>query len=242
MSPFVTETAKALEASGIDLSALGLAWARCLPVVTLVPAFGMRALPAPARAVLGIALAASFSPALSAATMSTHGLPWVAAALVEVVRGLPIAISAAVPLWAATSAGGLIDGLRGAQVDVSSPVVEGRTGVVGVLFSILASLLFLIGGGAAHVAQSLVSAPPSFGPVLLVVHALTEGIGLAVALAAPLIGASIVLEVAFGLIAKAASPSQIHALVAPLRAIALLGILGLSLERIEAFLALQMPH
>jgi len=241
MSPFVEETARAFQANGVDLAALGLAWARCLPVVTLVPAFGMRALPAPARAVLGIALAASFSPALAHSVPVDRSLPWVVLALIEVIRGLPIAISAAVPLWAATSAGGLFDSLRGAQLDLTSPVVEGRTGQTGILFSLMAALLFLATGGPAHVAHVLLAAPSSFGPLALTVFDLTRGISLAIAIAAPLIAASVILEIAFGFIAKAATPSQIHALVAPLRSVALLGILGLSLERIEAFLALQMP-
>lgn len=242
MSPFVEETVRAFQLNGIDLAALGLAWARCLPVVTLVPAFGMRALPTPARAVLGLALAASFSPALAKGIEIDRSLPWVLLALIEVLRGLPIAIAAAIPLWAATSAGGLIDGLRGAQVDLSSPVVEGRTGQTGILFSLMAAFLFLATGGPAHVAHTLLAPLSSLSPLALTIFDLTRGISLAIAIAAPLIAASLILEIAFGFVAKAATPSQIHSLVAPLRSIALLGILGISLERIEAFLALQMPR
>ena len=65
----------AFAASGVDLAALGLAWARVIPTVMIVPAFGLRALPVPARAVLGLALAASIFPALAPVASSTS-LPW----------------------------------------------------------------------------------------------------------------------------------------------------------------------
>ena len=42
--------AQLLGAEGVDLGAWGLAWARVAPAVGIVPAFGLRALPAPVRA------------------------------------------------------------------------------------------------------------------------------------------------------------------------------------------------
>ena len=46
MAPgLVSSLARALEAGGIDLAAWGLAWARVSPTVTLLPAFGLSALP-----------------------------------------------------------------------------------------------------------------------------------------------------------------------------------------------------
>src|SRR5439155_11263565 len=101
------EVTKTLQARGIDLAALGLAWARAMPAVTLIPAFGLRALPTPARAVLGLALAASIFPAL--VPIASRDVPWALAAIEQIFSGLPIAIAAAVPLWAATMAGGLVD-------------------------------------------------------------------------------------------------------------------------------------
>ena len=54
MPSLVGTIADAFARSGVDLGALGLAWARVTPAVTLVPAFGLRALPAPARAVMAL--------------------------------------------------------------------------------------------------------------------------------------------------------------------------------------------
>jgi flagellar biosynthesis protein FliR len=73
--------------------------------------------------------------------------------------------------------------------------------------------------------------------VLAAVKDLTAGITLAVAIAGPLLAASVVIEVAGALVARAASPAQLHLLLAPLRALGLLVMLALSLERMAIVVA-----
>src|SRR5258708_3720813 len=136
MPSFVGSVSDALAGAGIDLAALGLAWARVMPTMTIVPAFGLRALPAPARAAMALALRATVDhPLLAAAT------------------------------------------------DISA------------------------------------------------------GIALAVGLGGPLLAASVIVEVAASLVARAAAPAQIHALLAPLRALGTLAILAVVLERLATVLA-----
>jgi flagellar biosynthetic protein FliR len=236
--------ADALARSGVDLAGLGLAWARAAPAVSIVPAFGLRALPGPARAVLGLGLAATVFPAL--APVAASGLPWPLLALREVAFGLPVAVAAAVPLWAATMAGGVFDALRGgSQAGASAPTVEQGATPLGVPLSVLACALFLATGGPARVALALAAPPlhPALGEaglrltVLAAASDLTAGITLAVAIAGPLLAASVVVEVAAALIARAASPAQLHLLLAPMRALALLFVLALSFERMAALVA-----
>jgi len=140
----VGTVAEAFSRSGIDLAALGLAWARAMPAVTLVPAFGLRALPAPGRGVMALAFAAVIFPAL-APVAHDASQPWLWLVLVEVARGLPVALAAAVPLWAATMAGGVADALRGSQETPAVPTVEGRATPLGVPLSLLA--MFGVGFG-----------------------------------------------------------------------------------------------
>jgi type III secretory pathway component EscT len=230
--------AAAFDGVDVNLAALGLAWARAMPAVTLVPAFGLRAVPAPARAVMGLALAASIVPALSPIAMSPSR-PWVVLALGEVARGLPVALAAAVPLWAATIAGGVADALRGSQETPDAPTVEGRATPLGVLLSLLACAVFLSTGGPARVATALALHPVVSHPLVAAVDDLVGGIALAVAVGAPLLGASVVIELAAALIARAASPAQVQALLAPLRALATLVVFGLLLERLAVVLAMR---
>jgi type III secretory pathway component EscT len=157
------------------------------------------------------------------------------------VLGIPVALAAAIPLWAATMAGGLVDSLRGAQEGSGLAVVEGgKASPLAVLLSLLASIIFLSTGGPARVATSLATTTLGEHPLLAASHALVAGIGLAVAIGAPLLAAAVVLEIAFALIARAASPSQVHALLAPVRALGLLAIVAIVLERLADVIALAV--
>lgn len=223
-----------------DLQGLGLAWARCAPTLAIVPAFGLRALPVSARAILGLSLAAAIYPALGP-VMSERHLPWVVLALEQIVLGLPVALAAAIPLWAATMAGGLVDSLRGSQHTSDVVVVDGsKQTPFAVLLSLTASIVFLSTGGPARVTAALATTTLPDHPLLSAMHALVGGIGLAVAIGAPLLAAAVVLEIAFALVARAASPAQVHALIAPVRALALLAIAAVVLDRIAELVALAV--
>jgi len=226
-----------------DLAAYGLAWARVAPAIAIVPAFGLRALPVSARGVLGLALAAAIWPAL--APIAAHrDVPWILQALEQIILGLPVALAAAIPLWAATMAGGLVDSLRGAQEGPGLAVVEGRASSFGILLSLVASVVFLSTGGPARIASALADTSLSLEahPLLGAANALVAGIGLAVAIGGPLLAAAVVLELAFAFIARAASPAQVHALLAPLRALGLLAIAAVVLERIASLIALAVRN
>jgi type III secretory pathway component EscT len=226
-----------------DLAGLGLAWARLSPSLAIVPAFGLRALPLPARGILGLALAAAIAPAVVPLVATRSQTPWALLAVEQILLGIPVALAAAIPLWAATMAGGLVDTLRGAQDGAGLAVVEGnKAGSLGVLLSLFASVIFLSTGGAARVATSLAATNASVPehPLLAALDALTAGIGLAVSIGAPLLAAAVILEVAFALVARAASPAQVHALLAPLRALGLLAIVAIVLERLSSVIAIAV--
>ncbi len=240
MASLIEEVVRAFGAAGIDLARLGLAWARVAPTVAIVPAFGLRALPAGARVVFGITLALSVFPAIPATGPVDASLPWSALVVLELVRGLPIAIAAAVPLWAATMAGGIVDGLRGSHDTVAAPVVEGRPSSVGVTMSLLASFLFLASGGPARVAATLARGDFPVHPLEAAARDLAGGIGLAVAVAGPLLAAAIVFEVAILLAARAASPAQLHALAGPVKTIGILAVFAVVMDRVAGVLAFSM--
>lgn len=222
----------------VNLSALALAWARVSPTVALVPAFGLRALPAPARAVMALVLAGCIFPSVTPA--AAGGGSWAGLALIEVARGFPVALAGAVPLWAATMAGGVADAVRATNDTPDVVVVEGRPTSLGAPMSILASAIFLSTGGPARVAAALATHPVGEHPLVAAAADLTGGITLAVALGAPLVAAAVVVEVAAALVARAAAPAQVHALLAPLRAIATVAVLGIVFDHVARVLALAV--
>jgi type III secretory pathway component EscT len=233
--------ASLLESGGIDLAAWGLAWARVAPLIAIVPAFGLRALSTPVRAAASLLLAVVILPAVR--PLAHSALPFPVLLLTELARGTLMAVTAAVPLWAATMSGGVVDALRGQQEGAPVPTVESRATPLGVLFSLLAATLFLGLGGPAHVVGLLATSPPDLqGGAARASADIAAGIGIAVAIAAPLIAASVVLEIAGALVARAASPAHLHAFLAPLRSLALLTLTALFFERIAAFMALYVVH
>jgi hypothetical protein len=71
-----------------------------------------------------------------------------------------------------------------------------------------------------------------------VAQAFAGSIEVAFAIAAPLAVASVLLEAASALIARAASPAFVGPVLAPLKSVALLGVLALVFERIAELLAI----
>jgi type III secretory pathway component EscT len=185
---------------------------------------------------MALGLAACVAPAVErAADFPT--VPWLLAAVAEMARGIPVALAAAVPLWAATMAGGIADATRGSQDTTSAATVEGRATPLGVPLSLLACALFLATGGPARIAEALAFRLPGAEGLQASAADLVAGIGLAVALGGPLLAAGVVVDVAAALIARAASPAQVHALLVPLRALALLAVFGLVFARMAGVLA-----
>lgn len=224
---------------GVDASEMSrwaLAWARLTPVVVIVPAFGLRAVPGPMRVALALSLALAVAPALHPALPSG---PWAVRLAAEFVQGLPVAITAAVTLWIAAMVGGLVDNLRGGQEASALPVVEPDSTPTGALLTLLVAIAFLQGGGAAHAAAAVARVDAvSTGGLLNLAATLSSGVGIAVAVATPLVMVAIVVEVTSALLARAASPAFLVPTLAPLRTLALLGATALVLDRIVEFLVL----
>jgi len=222
-----------LAMSDQELGRWALGWARFAPTVLLVPAFGLRALPAAVRVVLGLSLAAAVLPSVR----SVPGLPWVWQLVVETTRGLPVAISASVGLWAATMTGGLVDDLRGARHLSALPNVESGATPTGAALSMLAAIGFLETGGPARVAVRLAFLDNASGnPLVDAAVQIASGIEIAVAVAAPIVAAAVVIEVAGALIARAASPAFLQPVLAPLRSVLLLACAALMLDRMAQLL------
>jgi type III secretory pathway component EscT len=90
------------------------------------------------------------------------------------------------------------------------------------------------------VVEEVARAEVATNPVLRASHDLAGGIALAVALGGPVLAASVVIEIGAGLVARASAPAQIQVLLAPARALAILVVLAVSLDRIAEALALAM--
>jgi type III secretory pathway component EscT len=214
---------------GPDLRAWSLAWVRALPIVTIVPAFGLSAVALPIRLSLAAALALAAAPALR--PLASDGSPFVVSLVREASAGLPVAIAAAAILWATVMAGGLADNLRGAREVSELPLLDEPSPPLSALFGLFAAVAFIEVGGVARLADAL--ARPELGvPWAAAAQRVAASIGVAVAIAAPLVLGSVLIELAGALVARAASPAFVLPLLAPLRSLALLAVVWVSFNRI----------
>ncbi|HWA73671.1 MAG TPA: flagellar biosynthetic protein FliR [Polyangiaceae bacterium] len=226
----------ALASASVDFSAWLRAWARVMPALVLVPAFGGAALPVATRAGLGCALAVAIAPALR--PVEPVASPLALQLLREAARGAPVAISAALLVHTALMAGGVIDDLRGARESGALPVFEGEHTPFGAVLGLLVAIGLLESGGAARLVAALSTDARSVGALTSIVEQLAASVGLAVAVAVPIAAATVVVSVAEALIARAAAPAHVSALLSPLRGVALLAVAALSLDRIAEILLL----
>lgn len=221
------------------MRSLILGGAKVMPVVVLVPAFGLRALPVGARVGLALTLGISVAPALSQSSTLSLGL----AVALQALSGLPVALSAAIVLWAAGMAGGLFDELRQSRETTNLPVVNVGTSPTGVLFALLAAIAFLQTGGTVRVVSALNrNVSDVHGLLTRVVQDLLSGIHIAIALAVPFLVASVLFEITAALVARALSPARLEPIWAPLRTVFLLVILAVVFERILALIVLIASH
>jgi type III secretory pathway component EscT len=227
----------AMAENGIEPRAWALGFARAMPAVTLVPAFGLGAIPPQARLVLGLSLGLCLAPALSGSVHTEA--PLLIALLREALSGLPVALLAALAIHVAIMAGGLVDDLRGGRESVNLPALPEQLPPVAVAFGLLASVAFLETGGASRVAAVLATpVVPARFSWTAVARGFAGSVDLAFAIAAPVAVASVLVETASALVARAATPAFIGPVLAPLKSVALLGVLALVLERMAELVAL----
>ena len=134
-------------------------------------------------------------------------------------------------------AGGVADALARRAGDRDAPTVEGPATPMGVPLSLLAGAIFLGDGRPGAGGRGAGDRRPRRAPRARRGDDLVGGITLAVALGGPLLAAAVVIEVAGALIARAASPAQVHTLIAPLRALGTLAVTAVVLERLAVALA-----
>ena len=127
------------------LSVFFLILARVMPIVILLPFFGAKVLPNPARVGMSIAIALLMLPFI--ASLLTQPLTFdarlVALAFKEVVMGFLIGFLALAPFVAAQMAGMVIDHQRGsASLMVNDPTQSVQVSTMGLLYSYLMVVVF----------------------------------------------------------------------------------------------------
>jgi len=212
-----------------------LAFFRLGGMLAWAPVFGHRSVPVPHRAGLAALLALVLTPLLTGSSRGPDDtLGWTLAVAGEVLVGLAIGFVASLVVAAAELAGELIGFQMGLGLAaVFDPSTGEQAGVVARFYQILALLLFLAVNGHHLLIRAVALSFQRIGPGTVLEPAVTGGIaGLGgkllqsgVALAAPVVGILLVLNVALALLSRAAPQANVFMVGLPLSAG--LGVLGL---------------
>jgi flagellar biosynthetic protein FliR len=235
--------------------ATALGAARVLPVIWMVAPLGGPRLPATVRIGFALLLALVAAPALAAAPggLALADLSALHFSLLlarEVVIGLCLGMVASAAFRAAEVAGRLGDTLRGANVaEILVPASDERASPLGVLYVLLATIVFLHIGGVTRLVEALLSSYQTLplggglGPLavrraaLVVVVASAKLIASGLALAAPVIVALWLTDLALGLIARAAPSVPVYFLGLPLKGLLAIGVVLVGLGMLQGALA-----
>jgi flagellar biosynthesis protein FliR len=232
---------------------IALGAARATPIVWMVSPLGGPRLPAPVRAGLALLLAALASPILVGSTGAVAQASAPALALLfvrEVLVGLCLGFVAGAAFRAAEIAGRLSDSLRGANIaEILVPTAEERSSPLGVLYLLLATVVFLQIGGVPRLCDALfdsyralpvgggLDAGSARQAAAIVTAASARLIASGVALAAPVIVALWLTDLALGLVARAAPQVPVYFIGLPLKGLLAVGLVLLSLGLLEGVLA-----
>ncbi|MCS6798115.1 MAG: flagellar biosynthetic protein FliR [Myxococcota bacterium] len=229
------------EAIGRALAVGWLVAMRLAPLALLAPWLTPKGAPVVFRTALLLALTVAMYPSAAAAApeVPTAAVTLVALSGREVVVGLLFAIVTALPFFAFDWAGRLVDTWRGAAMsEVIAPPTGERTSPVGDLKLLLAVAVFCALGGhvlaLGALGRSFVTLPVG-GPAaqldagaaaLGVARLFGDAVALSLSITAPAAVALVAVEIALGLLARAAPQIPVFFAGMPLRAaVGLLAVL-----------------
>lgn len=177
-------------------------------------------------------------PAFTATdALSWNYLPLIA---LELLVGFMIGFCAAIPFWFIDSMGFLIDNMRGASIaTVLNPTLSKHSSLLGVIFTQMFSLLFLLTHGfnelIAAIYHSYVALPP--GTALRFDHGFLDFLGnewhllyeLCLRFSMPAVVVMLLTDLALGLINRSAQQLNVFFLSMPIKSVLSLFVLIISL-------------
>lgn len=218
-----------------------LAVARTGGFVLVSPPFNTRAVPRQVRVGVALALAVPLAPAMAAASPRLASTFVLVQMLSQVVTGLALGFFVLAAVSTLQAVGDIFDAVGGFQMSVAlDPLMLVQTSVLGRLYQLLAvTLLFTSGGhqlvvhGLARSARAMPTPAMGWDDVAQVVTTQAAGVMAgAVEIAAPVMAAMLVTDVALGLMTRAAPMLNAFALGFPLKIIITLLLVALMVVRV----------
>jgi flagellar biosynthetic protein FliR len=233
-----------------------LVLARVSPLFVLAPLFSSRMLPPRARGIVAVGLAIGIAPiALNApggGQLPTEVLAIGGLVLKELLVGLGFAFALGALFAAVQVAGSLLDTMIGfafgALVD---PITGTNGGVLNQLYSLVGVMIFVVIGGDAWVIQGLARSyeavpladAPAIGTLVEGAQVAFSGIfAAAIQIAAPVLLAALLTDVAFGLVTRVMPQLNVFAVGFPAKVTVGLVVVGASLPFVAGWLGDELQR
>lgn len=211
--------------------------------VVVCPPFNTRMIPAPAKIGLAVALALPAAPQIAATSPPSDIGSLIMAASLQIAAGLALGFITQMLFAALQAAGELLDLFAGFTIAATyDPFSNANQAVLGRFYYLLAiTLLFALDGhlmlvhGFLNSFTALPADGTSFSDLSSVlIRDLSMFFLAALELAAPLLGALFLTEVALGLLSRAAPQMNVFVLGFPIKILLTLVLVGLALPRVPA--------
>lgn len=219
---------------------------RCVAWLVVAPPFGTKLIPITAKIGLASALTIATGPNLAPSPVSLEPLRLTLAVLTQIAAGLAIGFFALLVLAAIQAAGNLIDLFAGfTMAQVYDPMSGAGASVFGRLYQVVGTTILFASGGHLILVRGFLrsfEAIPLSGLSAGAAKLMTGQLGLfvlaACEIAAPILAALFLAEVALGLLTRAAPQLNALQLGMPLKTLMALLLTGLALP----LLPLMMPN
>ena len=215
-----------------------LALSRAVAWVFVCPPFGTRMVPVQIKVGFSAALALALAPKMTNTHIPLDPAPLMSAAALQVGAGLALGFLGIIIFSAVQSAGSLIDLFGGFSLaHALDPITGANTSIFGRFYNVLAiTLLFAIDGHLLLVKGFLTSfdaAPLTSLSAQDIGHVLSSNLSTffiaALEIAAPLVAALFLADIALGLLARVAPQMNVFLLGLPLKVLVVLLLAGLTL-------------
>jgi flagellar biosynthetic protein FliR len=219
---------------GNELAGFILVLARVTPLFVIAPLFSSQMIPARVRGIIAVGISIGLAPiALHGQHIPTDPLTLFALVLEGLLVGLAFAFTLAILLAALESAGGLIDVLSGFSYgSLINPANGEDSAVITRFYSIVGTVIFLVIGGDGWTLKGidrtftlvpLTSAPRLTSLVGGVEQSFSTVFTAALEVAAPVLIALLITDVAFGVVSRVVPQLNVFAVGFPTKvAVALL--------------------
>ena len=215
-----------------------LAVVRASAWLAVAPPFNTRMIPVQAKVGFAVALAIPIGPRIAEQAPSPEVVPLVTAVLLQVAAGLALGFLTQVVFAAVQAAGELIDLFAGFTIAATyDPFTNANQAVFGRFYYLLTmTLLFALDGHLLLVRgflDSFAAMPTGIPDLGSVSSVLVDSLGMfflaALEIAAPVLAALFLTEVALGLLSKAAPQMNVFVLGFPIKILLSLGLVALTL-------------